>query len=256
MIRSSSRLRRFLIKLAFLAGLLAVFLFLLDSIIMPLYVQQGNTTRVPNVTGLPLQEALQTLENTGLEGKEAEIRLDRRYPVGTVAAQVPPPNSEVKFGRGVYLTVSGGEPQVVVPSLRGRSIRDASLTLEGAGLTLGSITYQVSTAFPENTVIEQSIMEGTKVSSSTLVHVTVSQGPSADRVPVPSVIRRTLTEAERIILQSGLVVGKVTYQPSPDLLPNTVIDQVPREGSFLSLGKAVDLYVASRPEERIGLEHE
>ena len=234
-------------------ALLAVFIvlfFLFDDIIMPRYVQQGETTYVPDVVGMETEAALRVLEGAGLEGKEAEIRPDKTYPEGAVAMQIPPAGSEVKFGRGVYLTVSGGETLVRVPALRGRSVRDATLALEQIGLEIGEITYQISTRFPENTVIDQSIAEGTNVKGGSAVNVTASQGVSADRIPVPDVTRKSMTEAERILLQSGLTPGAITYQVNNDFLPNTVIDQFPRSGAFIARGEPVQLFVTQRSDRQ------
>ncbi len=243
-------------RVAFFGAIVLVIMVIFDMVIMPMYVEQGKTTQVPNVTGMPVDSAIAYLRTQDLEPKRAEIRFDRQYPESTVAAQNPPPGAVVKFGRGVYLTISGGEPMAEVPALRGRSLRDATLALEGVGLRAGNAVYQVSLEFPENTVIEQSIMEGTRVPVRTAVHLTVSQGPSADRVPVPNVLNRSLSDAERMILQAGLTVGTITYEVSLDLLPNTVIDQAPKSDGFLAQGKPVDLFVSKKPEGPIPLEHE
>lgn len=243
-------------RLALFAAVILVLMVVFDMVIMPLYVEQGKTTEVPNVVGMPVDSALRYLSDADLDPKRAEVRFDRQYPESTIAAQNPAPGSVVKYGRGVYLTISSGEPMAEVPSLRGRSLRDASLALEGVGLKAGHTVYQVSLEFPENTVIEQSVMEGTRVPVRTAVHLTVSQGPSADRVPVPNVLNRSLSDAERIILQSGLVVGTITYEVSLDLLPNTVIDQAPKSDSFLAQGSPVDLFVSKKPEGPIPIDHE
>jgi len=230
-------------------GIVLILFFLMDDIIMPRYVQQGETTHVPEVVGMETEEALQMLADAGLEGKEAEVRPDKNYPEGTVAAQTPPSGAEVKFGRGVYLTISGGETLVTIPSLRGRSLRDAILALERFGLKTGETTYQVSTQFPENTVINQSPAQGTNVKGGTTVSITVSQGASVDRVPVPNVTRKSLGEAERLLLQAGLTVGNITLQVNNDFLPNTVIEQYPRQGTFAVRGEAIQLFVTQRGEQ-------
>jgi len=62
----------------------------------------------------------------------------------------------VKHGRRVYLTLSGGEVMAIVPQLRGRSMRDAKFALERYGLQLGSISFEPSTLYPENTIVAQS----------------------------------------------------------------------------------------------------
>lgn len=242
-------------RIALVAAVILALFFIFDDIVMPRYVQQGETTKVPNVIGIPVEDAMRVLSEAGLEGKEAEVRPDRQFPEGTVAVQTPAPDSEVKFGRGVYLTISGGETLVTVPGLRGKSVRDATLTLERFGLKLGSITYRISTGFPENTVIEQSAAEGTNLRAGALIDVVASQGPSANRVPIPNLVRKPLDEAEHLLLQAGLKSGTITYQVNNSLLPNTVIDQYPRAGGFASLGQEIDLFVSRKADERTNLEN-
>jgi beta-lactam-binding protein with PASTA domain len=230
--------------------LVVVLFFLLDDLVMPMYVQQGKTTRVPSVVGMTVAEARKTLSELGLKAKESEYRPDKQYPVGTVVLQNPSADADVKYGRGIYLTISGGEVLVAVPSLRGKSIRDASFRLEQFGLKLGSLQYQPSDELFENTVVSQEIPAGTNVKSGTLVNVIVSQGKTTNRQPVPGVTLKSLAEAEKLILQAGFRVGTITFQVSLDLLPNTVIDQFPRGGELGTLGQPVDLFVAQKADVR------
>jgi beta-lactam-binding protein with PASTA domain len=232
-----------------LAGL-AVLFFLVDDLLMPRYVQQGKTTKVPNVLGLSTEEAMKILSDSGLVGKKAEERQDKQYPIGTVAMQNPLPGSEVKYSRGVYLTISGGEPQAMVPKLRGRSVRDATFALERVGLILGSIRYEVSAESPANTIIEQTIPESTNVVSGSSVSVVVSQGPSKDQVPVPDAVRKMLGDGEKLILQAGLKIGNIVFEENPDLLSNTIIEQMPRAGEMVPGGQAVDLVVTRKSKKK------
>lgn len=228
-------------------ALVALF-YLFNNIIMPRYVQQEKTTTVPGVVGRPLDEAIQLLTQAGLTGKKADTRTDKQYPEGTVVVQNPPAGTEVKFGRGIYLTVSGGEPMVNVPSLRGRSLRDAMFALERFGLVLGNTRYEVSEEYPQGTIIDQDTPENTVVSAGRVINVVVSQGRSADQVPVPDVLKKPFSEAERIIIQAGLRIGNITYQINTELLPNTVIDQFPKSGELVPSSRAIDLVVAQKGE--------
>lgn len=234
---------------AIIFGVLLVLFFILDDVVMPRYVQFGKTTHVPNVVGKPLDEAIQILEETGLEGKKSDVRPDKQYPEGIVVVQNPFADAEVKFGRGVYLTISGGEALVSVPGLRGRSVRDATFTLERYGLVLGSTRYETSDELPQGTVIDQDVAEGTRVSNGRVIDVVVSMGKSGERVQAPHVVKKSYTEAEQIILQAGLKIGNVTYQINEELLPNTIIDQFPRVGELVVPGQAIDLFVAKKGEK-------
>ncbi len=235
-----------------LGSLLALFL-LFNYVLLPMYVNHGSRHTVPRVIGLPAEEAKTVLDTAKLVAIQGETRPDPSYPAGTVTAQNPLPGAIVKEGRRVYLSISGGEVLVGVPVLRGKSTRDARFALERNGLKLGDIGYEFSDTFPENTIIDQSVRADAKVNRGTLVGVIVSRGRGDQEIAVPSLIGKTLTEAEKILQASGLKVGIVTSQPSFELLPNTIVDQFPRPGENAKVGTEVDLFVVKvgKPTDEI-----
>jgi len=235
------------------AAAIALFL-LLNNLALPLYVNHGGTLAVPGVTGLPLADARAQLETAGLQAVEAETRPDPDHPPGTVIFQNPAAQAKVKPGRRVYLTMSGGEALVVVPQLRGRSLRDAKFALERYGLQLGAVSYEPSTVYPENTIVAQSLGADARAARGSRVSVSVSAGSAASGgVSVPNVVGRTVNEAEKLLLAQKLTVGNITYQLSYELIPNTVVEQFPRAGESVPLGGKIDLFVvkAGRPTDEI-----
>ena len=230
-------------------GILIVLLFIIDSFIMPYYVNKGGTQIVPNVVGMKEEKARKILDSLHLEPKRGEIRQDPSYPEGYVILQNPSPEQTVKSGRRVYLTISGGEQDVIVPSLRGRSIRDAKFALDRAALRQGAIQYQVSLDLPEGTIVTQDIPAGSKVKKNSYISVIVSAGESIDSIYIPSLIGKTLSEAQRILKEKGLRAGNITYQINDELLPNTVIDQLPRENEVVTTQKEVDLFISQAPDK-------
>jgi beta-lactam-binding protein with PASTA domain len=238
-------------RLLVVAGSLVGLFVLVNYIVLPLYVNAAGHVTVPSVVGVPKEEAFRTLEDADLLPVEADTRPDPEHPPGTVVQQNPLANAVVKEGRRVYVSLSGGEIQVPVPSLRGRSLRDARFALERHGLKLGSVAFDTSDSFPENTIIAQSVGADARVSKGTMVNITVSRGRQLSAAQVPLVIGKTLGEAQGILRAAGLRVGIVTYQQSFDLLPNTVVDQFPRPGEVLGPGQGIDLFVVQtgRPAE-------
>jgi serine/threonine-protein kinase len=115
-------------------------------------------------------------------------------------------------------------------------------------LTVGNIIYQQSEEFPENTIIEQAIAEGTEVKNGSRIDVTVSQGRSSNKFLVPNVTLKSLTEAQKILTQAGFRIGTTTYKANSELLPNTVLDQDPKAGELISVDLPVNLVVAQQPE--------
>ena len=230
--------------------ILAVF-FLFNSVVLPLYVHHGSTLAVPDIVGRPLDSARSVLDEEGLQAVQAETRPDPAWPAGTVTNQNPSPGTVVKKGRRVYLTISGGEIEVDVPALRGRTVRDARFALERNGLRLGPSSSVPSATYPENTIVDQNITPASRVQKGTEVAITVSSGPDTLQIAVPHVVGKSTTEAERVLMGAGLRIGNITLQPNFDLLPNTVVDQFPRPGARVPRGQAVDLFVvqSGRPSE-------
>jgi serine/threonine-protein kinase len=244
--------RRFRTPLWVFGGFVIVFL-LANYLLLPMYVNHGGRLSVPSVIGIPLEEAKRTLEGAALIPVEAETRPDPTHPAGVVIYQNPPGERVVKEGRHVYLTISGGEVLVVVPSLRGRSLRDARFALERVGLKLGGVGRAMSDLFPANTVIEQSVGADVRMTKGGSVSITLSTGVDSGEVLVPTLVGKTVAEAEKILAAIGLRVGNITYQPSFDLIPNTVVDQYPRGGEPGKQGQVIDLFVVKvgRPTEEI-----
>jgi eukaryotic-like serine/threonine-protein kinase len=234
-------------------SLVLVLFILVNDFILPWYVDGGGTHKVPIVVGMKFEDAAKFLDSLGFESRKGDVRLDREHPAGIVVIQNPIADAIVKKGRRIYLTISGGEVMIAVPDLKGRTLRDARFMLERDGLKLGAIEYQPSDEFPENTVIEQKINPGVKVKRDVYVSITVSQGSIAEKITVPDVTGKTVSDAVRIFTVTGLRLGKVTYVPASDLLPNTVVDQSPRVGEMVPKGQEVDLFVVQGNEKKNNL---
>jgi serine/threonine-protein kinase len=232
------------------AGGLLFIILGLDDVILPWYVNHGGTLVVPDVVGMPEADAFRVLDSLNLEPRKGEVHPDKDYPEGYVVAQNPVPRQIVKPRRRVYLTISGGEQLAVVPELKGRSLRDTKFALDRSGLKLGSVLRQISKEFPEGTIMSQDVVSGAKVKHGSYIGVTESTGQSMDSLVVPNIIGKTLVDAQKILVQKGFKTGTITYQSNADLLPNTVIGQLPRAGDIASFGKPIDLFIAQTPDKK------
>ena len=224
--------------------------FVCNDIFMPWFVNHGGTVRVPSLIGIQFEQARFSLDSLGLEAHQGDMRTSKDYPIGTVIAQNPLSGTLVKKGRRIYVAISGGEQLVQVPNLRGKTIRDAKFALERNGLRIGVISYAVNDSFPVNTIMGQSVAAFVRAKRGTNVSVTVNQGMSSDRISVPDVVGKTLTDAGKILANYGFKIGTLNYQLSTTLLPNTIVDQYPRPGELSEQGRAVDLFVVHGGEKR------
>ena len=225
---------------------IVIFILLLDNLIMPWFVSSPETT-VPQVVGLQVSEAINTLEADGFEPLVSDTSYGLQVPVGAVFFQKPDAGAVVKEGRTVYLFVSGGMKTIQVPELKGKSILDAKFALERLGLKLGRVE-RIPSSQPEDMIFDQQYAEGTKLKQGDVVGVTISAGRGGGSIIVPDLIGKSLTEARKILADSSLIIGKINYQPSATLLPNTILDQYPSSGNTLNPGDAVDLF-ATKPAD-------
>ncbi len=214
---------------------------LLNNLILPWYVSEPEE-KVPGVVGMKIEEAMKLLQGSRLEPIIADTSFNSKYPKGTVMFQRPLTGDTVKINRRVYLFVSGGEPVVLVPSLVGESVREAKFSLERLGLKLGDIQEMPSTN-PANMIFDQQFAKGTPLKKGDSVGVTISAGENFGKIAVPDLIGKSLSGAEKILADSLLKVGKINFQQSFSLLPNTVLDQYPSKGTKVNKGDAVDLFV-------------
>jgi serine/threonine-protein kinase len=213
---------------------------------MPWYVNLPEKA-VPNVVGMNLNNAMDVLRSKELEPVVKDTTFDDRYPRGTIIYQKPNAADVVKEGRRVYLFVSGGEPAVPVPLLKGKSLTDARFSLERLGLFLGRID-SITSDNPTDIIFDQQFAVGTPLKKGDSVGVSLSIGNSVGSISVPNLIGKSLTEAQQILSDSSLRVGKINYQISFSLLPNTVLDQYPSKGNKLNPGDPVDLFVTKSAE--------
>lgn len=230
-------------------SIIILLVIILNYVIMPWYVSADEIT-VPKVIGMSEQEARRILEDYELEPVHGGESFNENYPEGSIIYQKPGPGSVVKEGRRIFLFVSSGVPTIKVPQLIGKAYRDAKLTLERMDLSLGDTNY-VESEYPKDFIIDQEYTESTPVAVGTAINVTLSAGQEKG-IQIPDLLGKSLSDAEKIILENKLTVGRINYQPSFSLLPNTVIDQYPSKDSQVEEGTSVDLFVTKNvntPEE-------
>jgi serine/threonine-protein kinase len=219
-----------------------------DRVVLPWYVNLGGVVKVPNVIGMKEETAFRVLQKYDLLPLEAGKRFDVQYPEGVIIFQSPLSGTNVREGRRVYLTISGGEEYVEVPDLSGRTLRDAKIALLNNNLRLGSVTYDSASVLPSEVVVNQGILKFKKVKPGSYISVVLSFGVKQGQIKVPGLMNKSVTEASNILRQNKLLIGKINYVIRIDLNPNTVIDQFPRPGDLVNEGQTVDLWVVKDSE--------
>ncbi|MCX8065851.1 MAG: PASTA domain-containing protein [Candidatus Hydrogenedentes bacterium] len=204
-----------------------------------------NQTQVPSVIGLTQTGANTRLGEFWLTVGEIMEVCSSEYPSGYVADQNPTAGTTVEIGTAVSLWVSTGPCSVPVPNVVGMSLEEADGVLTSAGLKLGSVTEQCDNQFPSGIVVGQSPEGGELLPEGSSVNVVVSSG--ACPVVVPNILWQTRTDAENMIISSGLAVGVVTEQCNDNVPAGRVMNQYPGAGQRVPRGSAVNINVSNGP---------
>jgi eukaryotic-like serine/threonine-protein kinase len=228
------------VKLYVVFSALFILLFIADTWLLPWMVHTRAEKQIPDVSNVPFDKAARILSDASLKAVNAGDAPSSTVGKGNVLYQNPQAGSIVREGRNVYLTISGGAEQLIMPSLRGRSLRDAKITLERLNLNVGMISYDLSD-LPAETVVTQSISAGRRVGPNRAVDLVVSLGKELQQLDVPYIVGLTLVDAQRVLIEHGLKLGNVRYKPDPNFSSNTIVAQSPSAGDKVDPNMPVDV---------------
>jgi beta-lactam-binding protein with PASTA domain len=192
----------------------------------------GETEKVPAVTGLDVAAAEKNLTALGFDVELQDSIYVDTLARNAVLRQTPEADEVVKKGRTVYLTINRViAPQVDMPNLVGFSIKSAETYLKVLGLRLGSI--QMVPDQNKNVVIDQlvngqPIAPGSKIPSGTLIHFLVGDGGASGGMFMPDLVGLTYEQAKAQLMSLGLNLGVVAVNGSiGDSASAFVFDQNP-----------------------------
>lgn len=223
-----------IIKTALVFLTLIIFVFVMDLIIMPWYVDFGDEVEMPDIVEKNINEAKNMLIKQGFRVIIADSVFNANFEAGMVVEQTPLAYSTIKRGRNVYLTVSIGERPVIMPNLFGISPRDAGLKLNALGLKLKNTLYSYSDLYPDGAVISQSFPQGQEIKKNTSITITVSLGDKPANRTIPNLIGKSYSAAKQQLRQLGVSLGKTEYEENSSYLPDTVLKQSLKEGSAIT----------------------
>ena len=245
------------INIAVAIGVLALLLWALKSYLHD-YTEHGIEVEVPNIKGITVTEAKAMMESEQLKLVVIDSTYSDKVPFGTIVEQDPTPNSHVKHGRPIYVTINAsGKRKVQMPDLRDISYRQAEATLRGLGLIVDE-EYDYEPSEFRDLVLDvkadgKSINAGEKLAVGTRVRLVVGFGRGTEEVIVPNVVGMTIEDARSLLLQYRLTIGAVLYDQEDIEAESEVIKyiyrQTPNAGETVIEGEAVTLRLSSDIEK-------
>jgi serine/threonine-protein kinase len=240
----SQALRISLISLGFvfLACIIVVFA------VLPRHIR-GKAIEVPNVVNMPIAESRSVLSGLQLNPVVDVRRFSNTVPENHIILQSPQAGMKIKIGGKVGLVVSLGRDKVNVPDMIGRKDDEAESLLSDLGLRVGLRTHTYSER-SKGVVISHDPPYKSVAARGDPVDLLISDGVYPEMLVMGDLVGIPREESERLIRNSGLIVGEVSFRESPDIEPGLVVSQSPESGSAIRAGDRVDIVISASQKAR------
>ncbi len=156
---------------------------------------------VPVATGQTLAQARIIITGQGLLIGTVTQQSSTTVPSGSVIGESPVAGTTTIVGASVNVVISTGPPLIAVPNVVGSTQAAATTAIASAGLSLRTVTQQLSNTVPAGSVISESPTAGTLVVGGSPVDLLVSSGSG---VVVPNLVGQTEAAATAAIVNAGL----------------------------------------------------
>jgi len=232
------RRRRWPVVLAVVLALAAV----AGGVYLVVQALSGTATStdvaIPNVAGLPVDQATAQLVAAGFEVEQVPQNSDT-VPAGLVIGTNPAAATKARQGSKVQLFVSAGSKTVVVPDVVGKPVAQARAALEGAGFVVE--VQAVDSDKAADTVVASTPQAGTQAAPGSTVILQVSTG--TQQVKVPGVVGLPQQDAVSKLQAAGFKTSIVTQEA--DKPAGIVISTSPEADSKAAKGSTVTVVVAT-----------
>lgn len=239
-----------ILKLGALFFLLVLIVGASAYLILTLIIKGEDTVVVPDLSGKNVVYVLELLTDLGLNTKVKGSEYSADVPENNVIFQEPEPGAEIKKGRDVRIIISKGAKSILIPNLKGLSVRQARIILEENSLRRGEISSTYSNTIRKDEVIAQVPSQGTMITRGEGVNLLVSMGIRPRAYKMPDLIGLSLNSAITMIESMDLVLGEIKthfYKGKP---LNTVVAQESLSGYCVTQGSTVNLVINRKPVQK------
>ncbi|WP_339272012.1 Stk1 family PASTA domain-containing Ser/Thr kinase [Paenibacillus sp. FSL K6-1330] len=237
------------VKPTIIIGSVLLFLGIMFGVVM--YVNnmlEVPEVKVPQVVGMTEEDAIRELEAQGLTVDEEVIREYKpNVDEGIVFAQDKEPETMLRQGAPVQLSVGDKEPLKQMPDLSGKTFDQAVEILKNMGIKDNAIkqSSENNDNVPVGQIYDQSPSATTEIDPEQVeVRVTISKGKQTFNMP--SLVGMTEEQARNTIESLNLKVDAVKEKSSFEVKKGIVIEQWPHMANQqVAPGDKITLFVSS-----------
>ena len=171
--------------------------------------------------------------------KELSARVKRNRTIAALLAFI--------IGAGVWYGFLGPGSRVVVPSIAGMSVKEATKQLSDLGLNLEVKGEEFSESVTQGKIITSEPAGGGRVAPSGTVRAIVSKGK--ERYDIPNLNGLQQDGATTALQERNLLVGAVSEEFSADIPKGYIIHSNPGAGESVKRNTAVDIIISKGIEQ-------
>ena len=222
--------RQFLKHLAY-SILLFIVIAWVTLMILKMYTRHDQVAVTPNFVGLSMDQVNSLETSKDFELVVIDSIYDYTRTPGSVISQDPLPDTKVKPGRSIYLSLVSYVPeQVSMPALTDLSLRRAKALLQTYGLKLGSVRVVADMA--ENAVLKatvngRTVKPGTPIRKGSVVDLVIGSGKGAGEASIPFLIGKSRETARIELSRLGFAISDEFYAEGCDSTNARVYEQTP-----------------------------
>ncbi len=243
--RNGKRYRTAVLYLLAAATAFVVGVVIFNNMIMPRLLGRGDVVIVPDVRGSSVNMAEEKCRDSGLILVTVGNRISSEVPEGYIIEQDPAPSESLKEGRTIKVVLSAGRKMERVPQLSGRTLRQAEILIEDAGLRAGRVVRVFSHEKADNAVIASSPPAGASVPNGSGVDLLLAMCGEPRTVIMPDLVGMDLPFVKERLDRFGISIARVVNRRVHDKFPNTILDQTPKAGSPIKEGESIELVVST-----------
>lgn len=207
----------------------------------------GPRDEVPDLAGLPVEEARARLQEHGMEAEIDPIRLPREdLAADTVARQIPGAGTPVKRMRVVQLMLAAGPRQRATPTMVGESRQRALIALQQQEFQVDFVAVAPSWGIERDRIIAQEPNPAELApGESAPLRLLTSLGPPTRHFVMVDLVGRSVRDIRPWLERIGFRVAEgVNRRVVANVPPGTIIGQSPPAGSKIAQGGQIDLQVS------------
>ncbi|HEU4556206.1 MAG TPA: PASTA domain-containing protein [Longimicrobium sp.] len=181
---------------------------------------------VPSIAGMDRDEAISLLQRMGFQVRLRHVTNTAEE--GTLLGIDPKAGTQVAMPGVVVLNISAGPPKIVTPSVLNVTQEQAAATLEAAGLRLGRISYDSTSAAPLGDIVAQSPAAGDSIRMGGAVRITLS-GRDPRPPPPPDSAAAAIPTDSAAAAEGEPEEGEPDPEPAPPAPPPATPSPSPGE---------------------------